>query len=195
MVKEMKNFGCIALLALTMGAAGQAQTTQSNLGVQVAGMREDMRILIQRVGELNLRVEQLERENAALLRSTDGLDRTYATVAQLNEAVADLNQAISSGDKATQSKAAKAIQDLAHATNESVASVAKGVSAARNVTTPTYDDDFEKTGVTYTMQKGDTISRVAARFNSTVKDIINANKSPDARLVQVGQTLFIPGGE
>ena len=191
----MKYFGYIALLALTMGAAGQAQTSQATLGAQVAGMREDVRILVQRVGELNLRVEQLERENAALLRSTDGLDRTYATVADLNDAVADLRAAISSGDAKTQSSALKAIQELAKETNASVASVAKGISNARSVSTPTFGTDFEKTGVTYTMQKGDTISRVAARFNSTVKDIINANKIVDATKVQVGQTLFIPGGE
>ena len=158
-------------------------------------MREDVRILVQRVGSLNLRVEQLERENAALLRSTEGMDRTYATVAQLNEAVAELNQAVALGDSTTQAKAAKAIQQLAKATNESVASVAKGVSQARAITTPTFNDDFEKTGVTYTMQSGDTISRVAARFNSSVKDIMNANQITDATKVQIGQTLFIPGGE
>jgi LysM repeat protein len=191
----MKYSGLMALIALTIATHGGAQTNQSSLGAQVAGMREDVRILVQRVGSLNLRVEQLERENAALLRSTDGMERTYATVAQLNEAVAELNQAISSGDSTTQAKAANAIQQLAKATNESVASVAKGVSQARAITTPAFNDDFEKTGVTYTMQSGDTISRVAARFNSSVKDIMNANQIADATKVQVGQTLFIPGGE
>lgn len=191
----MKYSGLMALIALTIATQGGAQTNQSNLGAQVAGMREDVRILVQRVGSLNLRVEQLERENAALLRSTKGMDRTYATVAQLNEAVAELNQSISSGDKATQSGASKAIQELANATNASVASVAQGINQARTVTTPTFNTDFEKTGVTYTMQSGDTISRVAARFNSSVKDIMNANQIVDATKVQVGQTLFIPGGE
>lgn len=191
----MKYSGLMALIALTIATHGGAQTNQLNLGAQVAGMREDVRILVQRVGSLNLRVEQLERENAALLRSTEGMDRTYATVAQLNEAVAELNQAVALGDSTTQAKAAKAIQQLAKATNESVASVAKGVSQARAITTPTFNDDFEKTGVTYTMQSGDTISRVAARFNSSVKDIMNANQITDATKVQIGQTLFIPGGE
>ncbi|MBT5903057.1 MAG: LysM peptidoglycan-binding domain-containing protein [Opitutaceae bacterium] len=185
----------MALLALTIGSFGQAQTTQTNLGAQVAGMREDVRILVQRVGALNLRVEQLERENAALLRSTDGLDRTYATVANLNDAVADLRQAITSGDGATQSKAAKAIQELARDTNASIAAIAKGVSAARAVTTPTFNDDFEKTGITYTITKGDTLSSIASRHGSSVKAIINANKIVDPTKIQVGQTLFIPGGQ
>lgn len=160
----------------------------------MAGLREDVRIMTQRVGELMLRIEQLERENQALRRSTDGLD-SFATVADLNSAVADLSQAIDSGDKKTQANALGAIQELAKQTNKSVASVAQGINAARTVTTPTFDNNFEKTGVTYTMQAGDTVSSVASRFDSTVKDIINANKIANPRTVQVGQTLFIPGGK
>ncbi|GAB5560109.1 MAG: hypothetical protein SynsKO_17560 [Synoicihabitans sp.] len=190
----MKKLGLIALLASLVAGTGWAQSTQATLGGQVAGLREDVRILSQRVGELMLRIEQLERENLALRRATGGLDE-YATMAQLNSAVAELNQAITSGDSTTQAKAAKAIQELATQTNASVASVAQGINAARTVTTPSFDDNFEKTGVTYTMQKGDTISRVATRFGSTVKDIINANQIVDPTRVQVGQTLFIPGGK
>lgn len=191
----MKHLGLMALGALMILLPGHAQTTSTNLGGQVAGLREDVRILIQRVGEMNLRVEQLERENAALLRSTDGMDRTYATVAQLNEAVAELNQAISSGDSNSQARAAKAIQELARETNAAVASVAKGISAAKTVTMPTFDDNFSKTGVSYTIQRGDTLSSIAARFKSSVKDITNANRIVDPTKIQVGQTLFIPGGE
>lgn len=191
----MKYSGLLALLALLFATYAEAQTSQSSLGAQVAGMRQDVQILVQQVGALNLRIEQLERENAALLGSTKGMDRKYATVAQLNEAIAELNQALTSGDAKTQARAAQAIQELAAATNASVASVAQGISQARTVTTPTFNTDFEKTGVTYTMQKGDTISRVAARFNSSVKDIINANKIVSPEKVQIGQTLFIPGGE
>ena len=192
---SMKKLGLMALAALTLLASSYAQSPQSTVGTQVAGLREDVRILIQRVGALSLRIEQLERENAALLRSTDGMDKTYATVSDLNAAVAELNQAMSSGDANTQARAAKAIQELARETNAAVASVAKGVSAARAISTPTFDDNFEKSGLTYTIQKGDTLSSIASRFKSSVKDIRNANKIVDPTKIQVGQNLFIPGGE
>ena len=70
------------LLALVLAPAAPAQ----NLQYEVAGLREDIRGLVQRVGELNLRVEQLERENAELRRSATSKD--FATLVQLNEAIA-----------------------------------------------------------------------------------------------------------
>lgn len=191
----MKRFLLFASIGLLLAVKGVAQTSSPSIGSLVAGLREDVRILNQRVGEMSLRVEQLERENEALLRATDGMNRTYATVAQLNEAVAELNRAIATGDASTQAGAAKAIQELARETNAAVASVAQGVSNARAITTPTFDDNFDKTGVTYTLQKGDTLSSIATRFNSSIKAIQNANRIVDPTKIQVGQTLFIPGGQ
>jgi len=169
-----------------------AQTGSVNLGSQVAGLREDVRILVQRVGELSLRVEQLERENAALMQATEGLDRTYATVAQLNEAVAELNTAMTSGDATTQAKAAEAIKGLATQTNSAIDSLAKGMVARAAITTPTFDEDYPSTGLSYTVQKGDTLSSIASRYKSTVRDIQNANQLPNAGQIKIGQTLFIP---
>src|SRR5213595_725349 len=45
-----------------VGAAVQTASAQ----VELANMREDLRGVVQRVGELSLRVEQLERENTEL---------------------------------------------------------------------------------------------------------------------------------
>lgn len=185
----------LVLAAFCLGTTAFAQSTSQNLGSIVASMRQDMRILSQRVGELTLRVEQLERENSALMNATDGMDRTYATVSALNEAVAELNTMISSGDRDTQAKAAKAIEELAKQTNSAVDSLAKGMVARAAITTPEFDTDFPKTGISYTIQRGDTLSSIASRFKSTVKDIQNANRIVDPTKIQVGQTLFIPGGE
>ena len=188
----------IAVLGLTLCQIGFAQyppANNNNLGGQVAGLREDVRILVERVGQMSLRIEQLERENANLLSATKGLDRTYATVAQLNEAVAELNQLITNGDSTSRAQAAKAIQELARQTNAAVDSVAKGMAARTAVTAPTFTDDFPKEGIRYTIQKGDTLSSIATRFKSSIKDIQNANRITDPTKIQVGQTLFIPGAE
>ena len=63
------------------------------------------------------------------------------------------------------------------------------------ITTPTFNDDFSKEGGQYTIQKGDTLSSIASRTNTSVKDIINANRITDPTKIQVGQTLFIPGAK
>jgi len=178
-----------ALLSLTATAQ-----SGSSIGMEVASLREDVRILVQRVGDLSLRVEQLERENARLRQATSGLDGTYATVAQLNAAVADLNRAIKAGDSAARDQAAAAIKELARQTNAAVESVARG-QASRPTIQTTFSDDFPREGVTYTIQRGDTLSSIASRYGASVKDIINANKISDPTRIQVGQALFIPGAK
>lgn len=182
-----------AVLAASLVSCSFGQVAPANLAFEVANMREDLRVLIQRIGELNLRVEQLERENATLRGATAGLSDTYATVAQLNAAVAEVNRTISTGDAASRTQAANAIKELARQTNTSIDSVAKGMAQRAAVTAPTFTDDFPKTGGSYTVQRGDTISSIAARTGTSVKDILNANRITDPTRIQVGQTLFIPG--
>lgn len=46
---------------------------------------------------------------------------------------------------------------------------------------------------TYTVQPGDTLARIAARFNTTVAAIAQANGITNPNLIYVGQRLTIPG--
>ncbi len=45
----------------------------------------------------------------------------------------------------------------------------------------------------YTVQPGDTLSRIAFRTGASVADIMDANGLPNPNLIYVGQTLSIPG--
>src|SRR5690606_1234106 len=85
MWKRMLVCGLMAIALPSPAAFGQ---------VEIANLREDVRGLVQRVGELLLRVEQLERENAELRRQVSSSNQAYATVADLNAAVAELNRTI-----------------------------------------------------------------------------------------------------
>src|SRR5687768_11342327 len=60
--------------------------SQNSPQVELANLREDVRGLTQKMGEMSLRLEQLERENAELRQSLSGVSRTHATLAQLNDA-------------------------------------------------------------------------------------------------------------
>jgi spore germination protein len=44
----------------------------------------------------------------------------------------------------------------------------------------------------YTIQSGDTLFAIARTFNSSVNDIVNANRIPDPERLVVGQTIVIP---
>ena len=95
------------------------------------------------------------------------------------------------GDAATAERAAAQIKKLGDATNAALDSVAKGL-ATRPVVQTTFSDNYAKEGVSYTVQKGDTLALIAKKNGARSQDIINANKISDPSRIMVGQTLFIP---
>lgn len=172
--------------------AGFAQNPQANLAFELASLREDLRLLQQRVGELTLTVEQLNRENAQLQTKAN---QSYVTVEQLNRSIADVNRSVQ-GALAEQKRdvlqqVASHIERLGKQTNAALDALAKGQATRPTVQTE-FSDEFPRDGVNYTVQSGDTISRIAERHNSRVQDIINANKIADPTKIRVGQSLFIP---
>ncbi len=182
--------GCV----LAVGASAQTSSTQ----LEIANMREDVRGLVQRVGELSLRIEQLERENTDLRGKAGAAERSYVTSTQLNDAVANLNQSIRSASAATKAETLQQVgvqmEKLAKQTNAAIDSLAKGMTTRTPVKT-NFSDDYAKEGISYTVQKGDTLALIAKKTGAKIQDIINANKISDASRINAGQTLFIPGGK
>lgn len=180
-----------AVLMPLLAAAAWAQSP----GLELANLREDVRGLTQRVGELALRVEQLERENSELRGQARAGDKSYATLTQLNEAVSELNRQLSAAvavAKAdTLQQVATQMEKLARQTNAALESVAKnGAPRAGN-----FAEDYPKEGISYTVQKGDSLAAIAKKTGARQQDIINANKLSDPSRITAGQTLFIPGGK
>lgn len=175
-----------------------AVTVRGQSPVDFANLREDVRVLSQRVGELSLRVEQLERENAQLRSQADGTGRSYATLAQLNEAVAEMNRvlkaAVSASRTETLETVSRRMEQMAQQTDAAIQTLAKG-GAARAAPAPSFSAEFPKEGISYTVQKGDTVALIAKRTGARAADIINANKLADPSMIFVGQVLFIPGGK
>ena len=165
--------------------------------VEIANLREDVRGLSQRVAELTLRLEQLERENADLRRKSVAADKAGAATVQFKEALADLNRdlraAIASSKTETLQQVASQMEKLAKQTNAALDSLAKGGSKPSGGVT--FAEDFPKEGVSYTVQKGDTLATIARKTGARQQDIINANRLSDPSRITVGQTLFIPGGK
>lgn len=184
------------LLAGSMVAA--AALAQSPSPVDFANLREDVRGLSQRVAELALKLEQLERENAELRQRSAAADRGYATVAQLRDTVEEVNRtvrdAVATAKTETLHQIGGQMERLARQTNAALDSLAKA-QATRPTVQTNFADDYPKEGVTYTVQKGDSIASIAKKTGAKPQDIINANKLADPSRIIVGQTLFIPGGK
>ncbi len=182
-----------AAMASLLGVVAQAQTDSTRM--EVANLRQDVMLLTQRVGELTMTVEQLNRENSALQAKAG---QSYATIEQLNRAVADINRAIQSAladqKREVLSQVAGQIERLGKQTNAALDALAKN-QATRPAVQANFGDDFPKEGINYTVLAGDTLSEIARKNNAKMQDIINANKIADPTRIRVGQTLFIPQGK
>ncbi|HEY1108060.1 MAG TPA: LysM peptidoglycan-binding domain-containing protein [Opitutaceae bacterium] len=185
----------IAAGFLAVAAWAQAQNPQ----VELANLREDVRGLSQRVAQMSLRLEELERENNDLRQRASAADnKSYVTPAQLNEVVAELRKTVErSSDGASREatqKAAAMIEKLAAQMNTALDQLAKG-QATKAPPTVSFSDNYSKEGVAYVVKQGDSLAVIARNHKAKVQDIINANKITDPSKIIVGQTLFIPGAK
>jgi LysM repeat protein len=146
--------------------------------------------------ELTLRLEQLERENAELRQRSHAADKSYATVAQLNDAVADvarnIRTAVAAAKTDTLQHVSSQLEKLGKQTSAALDSLAK-IQATRPVVQTDFRDDFGE--ASHTVQKGDSLAGIAKKTGAKQQDIVNANKISDPSRIVVGQTLFIPGGK
>jgi LysM repeat protein len=196
-VPRRLTFLCAALAGLLAATRAPAQS-------ELADLHEDVRGLTQRVGELSLRVEELEHENAQLRSKVAGLDggKDSVTTVQLNSAVAQLNASIKSAVESSRGEILKQVaaqmENLARQTNAALDSVAKGNSAPVRAAAPAAkaapSEATSREGVSYTVQKGDSLGIIAKKTGAKAQDIIDANKLADPSRIQVGQVLFVPGG-
>lgn len=183
---------------LAGGVLAATALAQNPPHVEIANLREDVRGLTQRVGELSLRLEQLERENAELRQRSNAAGKSYATVSQLSEAVADMARdvraSVAASKNETLQHVSAQLEKLGKQTNAALESLAK-TQPAKSVPQTTFAENYPKEGVSYVVQKGDSLAGIAKKTGAKQQDIVNANKISDPSRITVGQTLFIPGGK
>jgi LysM repeat protein len=185
----------MALLLLDGAARGQPMPPNSGQSAELAGLHEDVRLLQQRVGELSMTVEQLNRENSELQAKAA---QNFVTVEQLNKAVAEINRAmqgyLTDQKRDVLQQVGGQIERLAKQTQAAIDAVARN-EATRPAIQTTFSDAYPKEGISYTVQPGDVLAVIARKNNARVQDIINANKITDPSKIRAGQTLFIPQGK
>lgn len=176
----------------------------SDVRVVVAGLNQDVSLLAQQVKSLRLELESVMRENARLRSEVAALKSDSQNATQLNSLSAgleNLRREYRAADEAQKqqiiSEVTRQINALSQEMQSAFDTVASAVSSQPSISTPVrFSEDYPKTGITYTVRPGDTLSKIAREQGSTIKHIQNANKIVDpSRDLQVGQTIFIPISE
>lgn len=179
-------------------------SAQSDVRVVVAGLKQDVTLLSQQVKALRLEIEEIQRQNARLraeVAQSTAQDRSASQISSLAAAIEGVRSEYRSADEAQKkqiiTEVSRQIEALSKEMQSALNAVAGAVNSQPNIKPSVrFSEDYPKTGITYTVVTGDTLSGIARAQGSTVKHIQNANKIVDpARDLQVGQTIFIPIAE
>ena len=175
-----------------------------SLRVAVANLSQDMQLLEQQVKTLRLEIEEMRRENMRLrskLTKALSSQNNREQISNLAQAVEAVRQDFRSADEALKSEiiseVTRQLTTLAEETQEALNAVAEVIGEQPQVSAPIhFSEDYPKSGITYTVRSGDTLSKIARIHGSTVKYIQNANQIVNpSKDLQVGQTIFIPISE
>lgn len=192
--RALLKLSCVCLL-LSPAAA------QDNLRVTVANLSQDINLLGQSLKTMRLEIEELRRENTRLQAQVAAAvsKRTInAQISNLSVAIETLRREYGIADAQQKqeilAELKRQISALAKETQSALNSIAQSAYNQPQVETPIYfSDDFPKTGKTYVVRSGDTLSKIARDHGSTIKHIQNANKIvKPSKDLQVGETIFIP---
>ena len=172
---------------------------QSNLA---AGMQQD-------IADLKIEVDKLKMENADL-REALSKQKASAAPASSNTEIANRNrtEVLNEVDRRLKQHTADVNAALAELTRQVNASLAKApaknnnqAAAASNTAAaaPAADDnlpaDMPRTGVTYKVKPGETVTRIARQLNSKADWILKANKLTNASALKADAEIFVPQAE
>jgi hypothetical protein len=173
--------------------------TATDSRVALANLTQDVKLLTERVGELQLEVETLRRENRQLEKRNETLEKAMGGVNQIIESeIAALRTQLLEADKRQKKEIVAQVSRQMERLATQMQRAVEAVASAQAASAPppeevSFSDDFPReNGIVYEVKPGDTLWEIAKKFDSSVRDIRNANRIVNERGLQVGQTLFVP---
>jgi LysM repeat protein len=169
--------------------------------VQVANLKQDLELISRELTGLRSEVELLRRENAQLRVVVDSFSKkansdqgiSAAQVLQINTRLSSLEkrvQANTESQATIQSRVNQQMQELIKQMNDGFETVSK--TSATPSPAKTFSSDYPQKGFVHKVEKGETVSSIAKKYESKVKWIIDANQIADPTKVFVGKELFVP---
>lgn len=173
----------------------------TSANVQVANLKQDLELISREVAGLRSEVELLRRENAQLRVVVQSFSKKANSDQGISSAqMVQVNGRLSSIEKKVQENAGSQVkmqtnvnqqmQELIKQMNDGFEKISQGP------TTPTpamsFSTDYPQKGFVHKVEKGETVSSIAKKYESRVKWIIDANQITDPTKVSVGKELFVP---
>ena len=171
--------------------------------ILLANLKQDQELTSRELNTIRSEVEMLRRENAQLKVVVDQVRRSLSQsqgqenskFTELQNKVLVLELAIKQTEKARslmQEELNKKFQQIVEQMNSGFEQVTSVKSAQAKASTPTFSSDYPKNGFVHKVDKGETVSSIAKKYDSQVNWIINANQIADPTKVFVGRELFVP---
>lgn len=165
----------------------------------IAGLREDLELTNRELGKLRLEIEEYSRNAESLKTSLNQLKGDFKTIdkreasnntIQLKE-IKKLEHSIASEKQVIIQHVSERLEAFSQKTQQALKTLAKAVED-KPIKEPTFSNDYPKEGIAYTVKRGDTLSEIAIKNNSSTRFIMDANKIADAKHIRPGQLIFIP---
>ena len=174
----------IVVLALAMLALTSGCETLFGPNAESARRDEDMRILAERVRELQEQVNGLKLANENLARESETVRGASQGASQSVQArIEALERQVQSINKAREQDRAAIVEEISRKVAGLVAqSPARSAPAGNS----------SEYGYEYVVKQGDTLGEIAKAYKVSVNSILKANKMKSAQSLRVGQKLFIP---
>ncbi|OHE73445.1 MAG: hypothetical protein A2Y14_01300 [Verrucomicrobia bacterium GWF2_51_19] len=165
----------------------------------VLHLQEDYRMLSEQLKQLQVDVETLQAKNGTLQKEVTQLKRERESfLPDSHEALDAIKTQVAALEKRYDEQKAsilKSVQEQVESLSQQMQkifdSLTKLVQPTRAVKKD-FSDDYPQRGVVYTVQPGDTLSVIAQKHKSTVRDLQNANRINNPKDLMVGQNIFIP---
>jgi LysM repeat protein len=192
-----KNIAFYGVLFLFLSVFGFGQ----NERIMMANLKQDLELINREVTGLRSEVELLRRENAQLRVAFEQVSRSPQSnqetglVLELQNRIQALELSLKQSERARESMqdgVNQKFQQMIEQMNlgfEQVTNQNKQKSISQP---PSFSTDYPKNGFVHKVEKGETVSSIAQKYQSKVSWIIDANQIADPTKVFVGRELFVP---
>ena len=162
------------------------------LRTSVADLSQDVRALSQQLRSIQFELDLLKEKQVANA-SDPSIELLSKKIKQIEQAVNTVRIEMAQRDKALGDAILEKVSDVLNEYVHSLNHSASAPSILDSSSQSQFSDNYPKTGLSYEVQSGDTLSQIALKFGSTVQYIQDANQIKDpTRDLRVGDTIFIP---